>query len=362
MRDIDADAGALVHFGATSQDVLDTALVMQMQQGLALLLEDLDGTIKTCLRLAAKHASTVMAGRTWLQQGSPITLGLKFAGYAAALDRSRCRLLAARKQAIVLQFGGAVGTLGPLGANGPRVSSALARLLQLREALMPWHAHRDALAEVAATLGILVGTLGKMARDISMAMQTEVAELSEPSEEGRGGSSTMPHKRNPVACAAVLSAAARVPGLVATMLSTMVQEHERGLGGWQAEWDTLPQIFRLTAGGLRQTRQMLDGLQVSPDAMRKNLEITRGLIFAETVSTALTKHLGRSEAHRLVEHACSKAMADGSGLEEVLADDARVTKFLTRAELHELFDPQHSLGSSQEFIDLVRQSLEVREG
>jgi 3-carboxy-cis,cis-muconate cycloisomerase len=354
----DAEAARFVHKGATSQDLLDTALVLQLQQAIPLLQRDLDAVIARCIELAREHAETILAGRTWLQQGPPVTLGLKFAGYAAALSRHKRRLQQSTERALVSQFGGAVGTLASLRDNGLNVSSALAKRLSLREPSLPWHTHRDNLAELATVLGLLTGTLGKMARDIALSMQTEVGELLEPAGEGRGGSSTMPHKRNPVGCAVVLSAAVRVPPLVATMLAAMTQEHERGLGGWHAEWDTMPQIFRLSAGALSQIRQIFDGLEIHADRMAQNLELTHGLVLAEAVSSALAEQLGRSEAHRLVEEATLRSIQEKRSLEAVLSELPVVSEHFTPAALRRLFDYRDYLGSSREFIERTLKSLE----
>ena len=306
----DPGAAGVVHQGATSQDVLDSALCLQMKDAFELLAADLDRLRSICAAFATQHAETVMVGRTWLQQGPPVTLGLKVAGWVAALDRQRERLRDVKRRCLRLQFGGAVGTLASLGSDGIAVSKALSRRLELPESALPWHTQRDNLVEIASTLGNLIGTLGKMARDISLLMQSEVGEVLEPIGEGRGGSSTMPHKRNPVGSAAVLAAATCAPGLVATMFAAMPQEHERGLGGWQAEWETLPQLFRLTAGALGNMNDMAAGLEVHADVMVANLDRSRGLVLAEAVSAALSPKLGRSSAHSLVESASQAALRE----------------------------------------------------
>ena len=356
------EAAGFVHTGATSQDVLDTALVLQMRNAIELIERDLRTTLARCAELARDHADTMMAGRTWLQQGPPITLGLKFAGYAAALSRHKQRLSDASGRAVVMQFGGAVGTLASLREDGLKVSAALARHLELPEPTSPWHGHRDNLGEVAAVLGLLTGTLGKMARDISLEMQTEVGELSEPAGAGRGGSSTMPHKRNPVGCAVMLAAALRVPSLVATMLAAMPQEHERGLGGWHAEWETLPEIFRLTAGALRQMRQIVEGLEVDAVRMAANIQMTQGLVLAESVAAALAEHTGRSAAHKIVEQAARQAIAERRPLELILAEMPSVTVHLSPHVLHRLLNSEAYLGSTRQLIARTLQTLEKVEG
>jgi 3-carboxy-cis,cis-muconate cycloisomerase len=353
VRSRDEEAARTIHLGATSQDVLDTALVLQIGEGLKLIGAGLRDIDEHWARLARAHAGTVLTGRTWLQAGPPVTLGLKIAGWLAALRRHRRRLESIRERALVLQFGGAVGTLAALGDKGMVVSAALAQKLNLHEPELPWHTHRDNLVEVATVLGMLVGTLGKFARDVSLLMQTEVAEVFEPAEEGRGGSSTMPHKRNPVACAVVLSAATRVPGLVATLLTAMVQEHERGLGNWQAEWETLPEIFRLTAAALDRTLETACGMRVDPAKMAANLKASLGLPMAEAVSVALAAHIGRERAHDLVQRASQSAVATGRHLREILGESAEIREYLNAADIERLMDPGNYLGSARTFIARV---------
>jgi 3-carboxy-cis,cis-muconate cycloisomerase len=218
---------------------------------------------------------------------------------------------------------------------------------------MPWHTHRDRLSEIATTLGLLTGTLGKIARDISLHMQTEIDELREPAKEGRGASSTMPHKHNPVACAMILATAIRVPGLLATMLSTMVQEDERGLGGWHAEWETLPEIVCLTAGAMHQLAAVVPRLEIDVQRMRENLELTKGLIFAESVTAALGETIGRSQARELIDTASERAIKEKCHLRDVLHDDQKIAKHLSSDQLDKLFDPRNYTGTSNEFIDRV---------
>jgi len=351
VRERNRDAAAAVHLGATSQDVLDTALVLQTRDALNLIQNAVAELDRQLVQQARSHAGTVLAGRTWLQDGPPITLGLKIAGWIAALRRHADRLRAAGVRARVLQFGGAVGTLAPLAENGAAISASLARRLELAEPELPWHAHRDRFVEVASALGMLVGTLGKMARDISLMMQTEVGEVLEPAGEGRGGSSTMPHKRNPVASALILAAAVRVPGLVATMMSAMVQEHERGLGCWQAEWNTYPEICRLTAAALDHALEIAGGMEVHPERMAANLVATRGLAMAESVSMALAAKVGRGIAHNLVERAAQRALEPGRHLRDVLLAMPEIREYFDEAEIDRLLDPQNYLGSARRFLD-----------
>ncbi|WP_354686399.1 3-carboxy-cis,cis-muconate cycloisomerase [Cupriavidus necator] len=351
----DAEAARYVHWGATSQDIIDTALVLQLGDALRALDADLLRVGEACAALATAHRATAMVARTWLQHALPTTFGCKAAGWLDALRRDLGRLDAARAQARTLQFGGAAGTLASLGDAAPGVVAALAGELDLAAPVLPWHAHRDRMVEVATTLGMLTGTLGKMARDISLLMQTEVAEVAEPAGPGRGGSSTMPHKRNPVGCAAVLTAAVRVPPLVATMLSGMVQEHERALGGWQAEWDTLPQIVTLAAGALRQMGEVVAGLQVDAARMRANLDLTHGLILGEAAMLELGGRIGRLQAHHVVEHASRRAVEQGTRLRDALVatlrEDPAHAGLLDEAALDRLADPGNHAGQSTRFAD-----------
>ncbi|WP_041681852.1 MULTISPECIES: 3-carboxy-cis,cis-muconate cycloisomerase [Cupriavidus] len=356
----DAEAARFVHWGATSQDIIDTALVLQLGAALRALDTDLVRLGAACAALATAHRATPMVARTWLQHALPATFGLKAAGWLDALRRDLGRLDATRAQARALQFGGAAGTLASLGDAAAGVTAALARELDLAAPVLPWHAHRDRMVEVATTLGMLTGTLGKVARDISLMMQTEVAEVAEPAGPGRGGSSTMPHKRNPVGCAAVLTASVRVPPLVATMLSGMVQEHERALGGWQAEWDTLPQIVSLAAGALRQMGEVVAGLQVDAARMRANLDLTHGLILGEAAMLELGGRIGRLQAHHLVENASQRAVADGTSLREALArtlqENPAHACLLDDATLDRLADPANYAGQSSAFADAAVQA------
>jgi 3-carboxy-cis,cis-muconate cycloisomerase len=358
----DEGAARFVHWGATSQDIIDTALVLQLSDALGALDTDLERLGDACAMLAQRHRITPMVGRTWLQHALPTTFGLKAAGWLDALRRDLGRLDATRAQIRVLQFGGAAGTLASLGASAPEVAATLADELQLELPLLPWHAHRDRMVEVGTTLGLLTGTLGKMARDISLMMQTEVSEVSEPSGPGRGGSSTMPHKRNPVGCAAVLAAAIRVPPLVATLLAGMVQEHERALGGWQAEWDTLPQLVTLAAGALRQMTEVVAGLQVDVQRMRDNLDMTRGLILGEAAMLELGGQMGRLEAHHLVELASRRALSARTTLRDALAATLKgeAPAFLPDdATLDRISDPANYAGQSAPFADAAVQAWQT---
>lgn len=348
-----AEAAGYVHWGATSQDVIDTGLILQLCGALTCIAADIDKLAHALAELATEHRSTVMVGRTWMQHASPITFGAKVAGWLDAIDRHRARLRETQARCLVLQFGGAVGTHAALEGKGDEVAKNLAQELKLPLAEIPWHSHRDRVAEIATTLGLLVGTLGKIASDISLLSQTEVAEVFEPAEKGRGGSSTMPHKRNPVACAAVLSAATRVPGLVGTMLAAMPQEHERGLGGWHAEWETLPEIVSLVGGAAHTVAALAPRLDVDAERMRQNLDETHGLIFAEAVSMALAKKIGKAKAHDVVEAACNTSRKDGRHLRDVVDDEPSINMHFSMDEIDALFDAQNYLGLAEEFVDRV---------
>lgn len=353
----DAEAARYVHWGATSQDIIDTATMLMLRAGIDALLTDLDRAIAGFAGLAAKHRNTAMVARTWLQHALPMPFGLKLAEYAAALHRSRARLKALRDTGLALQFGGAAGTLAALGDKGMAVSEALARELQLPLPDAPWHTHRDRIAEAASVLAILSGTCGKIARDVSLLMQTDVGEAFEPAGAGRGGSSTMPHKRNPVAAASALAAATMAPNLAATIFAAQVQEHERSAGPWHAEWPTLPTLLLVTSGALAATVDIAEGLEVDAERMRANLDTTHGLIMAEAVTMALADKIGKADAHHLIEDASRKAVASKRHLRDVLADDARVTAHLDTARLEKLFDPLAYQGASQALIDRLLASL-----
>jgi 3-carboxy-cis,cis-muconate cycloisomerase len=349
----DAEAARYVHWGATSQDVIDTGLILQLRGALACVASKLDQLAKGLAELATTHRSTLMVGRTWMQQALPTTFGAKVAGWLDAIDRHRERLHETQHRCLVLQFGGAVGTLAALHEKSDEVAKFLADELKLPLGEIPWHSHRDRVAEIATTLGLLVGTLGKIAKDISLLSQTEVGEVFEPSEPGRGDSSTMPHKRNPVACAAVLSAAIRVPGIVSTMLAAMPQEHERGLGGWHAEWETLPEIVSLAGGAVNTMAEIAARLEVDTERMSRNLDATHALIFAEAVSMALAQKIGKASAHDFVEAACAEAHKSGKHLREVIGGDATVGQHFSAGEIDGFFDARKYLGMAEEFVDRV---------
>jgi 3-carboxy-cis,cis-muconate cycloisomerase len=356
----DADAARYVHWGATSQDVIDTAAMLTLRAAIDALLSDLDRAIVGFAGQARRHRNTAVVARTWLQHALPMPFGLKLAEYAAALHRSRLRLKRLRRETLALQFGGAAGTLAALGDKGWLVAERLARELALPLPDAPWHSHRDRIAEAASVLAILTGTCGKIARDVSLMMQTDVAEAFEPSGEGRGGSSTMPHKRNPVAAATALAAATMAPNLAATIFAAQVGDHERSAGPWHAEWPTLPMLQLVTSGALAAIVDIAEGLEVDAARMRVNLDATHGLIMTEAVTFALAEKIGKSEAHHLLEAASKRAVAEKKHLRDVLAKDTKVTAHLSADTLTKLFEPMGYQGVSQALIDRLLASLENR--
>jgi 3-carboxy-cis,cis-muconate cycloisomerase len=354
----DTEAARYVHWGATSQDVIDTATMLTLRGAIEALLVDIDRAVAGFAKLARLHRDTPTVARSWLQHALPMPFGLKLAEYAAALHRSRTRLRRLRSEGLALQFGGAAGTLAALGDKGMLVAERLAEALELPLPEAPWHTHRDRIAEAASVLAILTGTCGKIARDVSLLMQTDVAEAFEPAGEGRGGSSTMPHKRNPVAAATALAAATMAPNLAATLFAAQVQDHERSAGPWHAEWPTLPMLLLVTSGALAAMVDMAEGLEVDTARMRANLDATGGLIMAEAVTFALAQKIGKSAAHHLVEAASKKAVADKKHLRDVVTRDTGISAHLSADQLAKLFEPMAYQGVSQVLIDRLLASLE----
>jgi len=354
----DAEAARYVHWGATSQDVIDTGAMLGLRAGIDALLADIGRAIAGFAKLARQHRNTAVVGRTWLQHALPMPFGLKLAEYAAALHRSQARLRRLRSETLALQFGGAAGTLAALGDKGLAVAERLAQELNLPLPEAPWHTHRDRIAEAASALAILAGSCGKIARDVSLMMQTDVGEAFEPSGEGRGGSSTLPHKRNPVAAATALAAATMAPNLAATIFAAQVQDHERSAGPWHAEWPTLPTLLLVTSGALAAIVDIAEGLEVDVSRMRTNLDATGGLIMAEAVTFALAEKIGKGDAHHLIEAASKKAVAGKQHLRDVLMADAKVTAQLSAGEIEKLFEPMAYQGASQALIDRLLASLD----
>lgn len=354
-------AADFVHWGATSQDVADTAIVLLLKQARSILQADLARLDSALYRLSEQHAHTVMLGRTVLQVAVPTTFGLKVAGWLGALRRDHTRLDEAFEQALILQFGGAGGTLAALGDHGIAAGQALAKELSLAYPDGPWQTQRDRLAALMCALGIMVGSLGKMARDISLLMQNEVAEVAEPAAKGRGGSSAMPHKRNPVGCTMTLAAACRMPGLVSMFLSSMVQEHERAAGGWQSEWATISSIVQETGLALASMAEVAEGLTVDAARMLANLQATHGTIFAERATMLLGGKLGRELTSSLIERAIAESMDTGRNFGDALAGMREVTEALNAATLRDLQSAESYLGAAEEFRRRLARSQKQRE-
>jgi 3-carboxy-cis,cis-muconate cycloisomerase len=350
VRKTDAEAARFVHWGATSQDVADTAMSLLLKRAEPILIADMLRLEKALADLSERHKQSVMLGRTLLQAAPPVTFGLKAAGWLASVCRGRRRLQRAFRVAAVLQFGGASGTLASLGDRGILVAEALSAELGFGDSPpTPWHTQRDQLATLICACGVLTGSLGKMARDISLLMQNELGEASEPGGEGRGGSSTMPNKRNPTACSLALAAAHRVPGLVASFLSAMLQEHERSVGGWQAEWPVVVAVIQSTDVAIASMAEVAEELSVDVQKMRLNIENTNGAIFAERAMMLLGAKLGRDVAHKILNAAVKKSAGERRNLSAVLAEVPEVTIHLGPAELKQLETPEQYLGSAEAF-------------
>ena len=325
--------------------------MLQMRDGLDLLQAGLLEIGRSCAALAERHRHTPMAGRTLLQQALPITFGLRAARWLALVHRQIERLRALRGDALALQFGGAAGTLASLGSDGARVAELLAEELDLPCPDLPWHGERDRVAEIAAALGIVAGAMGKIAQDVLLLSQTELGEVAEGAAPGKGGSSTLPHKRNPVDTVAAVAAARLAQSLVPVVLASMIQEHERAVGGWQSEWAALPELFRYTAGAVERVRLAVENLEVDAERMRANLGVTRGLLMAESLSMTLATRLGKQEAHHVVQAACERAVREGADLATVAQADERISGALSPDEIAAALDPSAYLGSADLFVD-----------
>ena len=350
VRKTNPEAWRFVHWGATSQDVVDSAMSLLLKRAEPILIADLLRIEKALAGLSDQHKHSVMLGRTLLQPAPPVTFGLKAAGWLGPVRRGRRRLQNGFRNAAVLQFGGATGTLAALGDRGIAVLEALSVELGLKNSSgAPWHTQRDQLATLVCACGVLTGSLGKMARDIVLLMQNEVGEASEPGGEGRGGSSTMPHKRNPTACSLTLTAANRVPGLVSSFLSAMLQEHERGVGGWQGEWPVVATVIQSTGVATSSMAEVAEGLSVDAEKMRRNIENTNGLIFAERAMLLLGAKLGRDVAHKIIEGAARRSVNENRNLAAVLAEVPEVNAQLSADVLKQLETPEQYLGSAEAF-------------
>lgn len=349
----DHNLGEYCHWGATTQDITDTATVLQIRDALDLIEDDLQAISDSLADLSVRYRDTPMMGRSLLQQALPITFGFKTARLLSTIQRHQTRLKELRPRLLVGEFGGAVGTLASLGKPGLQVEAALMKELGLGVPDIPWHAERDCFAEVGCFLGLVTATLGKFALDLKLMMQTEVGEAFEPFKAKRGASSTMPHKRNPISCNFILASASLVRQQVASLLESMLQEHERGAGTWQMEWVVLPEIFLLTSGALAQSRQILSEIDIAPKKLQENIEMTHGLIMAEAVMMGLAPYLGREQAHNLVYAACRKAVEQKRLLIDVLAEMPEIQKHVKRSEIEKWLDPANYLGCTGEFIDRV---------
>jgi len=348
-----AEAARYVHFGATSQDVVDTGVALCLVPACERVLSLSRRVGDAAAALARRHAKTPMVARTLLQPAVPVTFGWKAAVWLSALSRSHTRFRSAALEARTLQFGGAGGTLSSYAAHGDAIASALSAELDLARATITWHSVRDRFARLGAEAAILAGATGKIARDISLLMQHEVGEAAEPPGPGRGGSSAMPHKRNPVGCVAALETAQRAPHLAATLLSQLAPEHERGLGQWQGQWFTLRDLLCSTAGALAAMAEVMEGLEIDERAMLANLHRSRGLVFSENVSVRLSRSLGKQAAHALTEKLCETAVREGKTLLEAIRADPQVSGAVSGGELEALFDPRLCLGSAEAMIERV---------
>ena len=345
IKSSDFEASKYVHFGATSQDIIDTSSILIIKQVISWMENKLGVLEKNLLSITKEHKATIIIGRTLLQQARPITFGLKTARWLESITRSKIRLQKVKTDVLQIQLGGAVGS----GNNNitDEVQIKFAEHLNLKNT-SPWQSQRDHLNEFASILGILSGSLGKIAKDISLMMQTEVAEVFEGAQEGKGGSSTMPHKRNPVTCALILSNSTRTPGLVATMLSSMLQEHERSAGYWHAEWETLTQLIGLTCGSLEKSIDLIENLEVDTKRMLQNIELTNGLIYAEKVAFELSNTLGKMQAHEAIKKACKRSIDEEKHLKQIIRE--------THPEIDNidaLFQPENAIGNSIKWVEKI---------
>jgi len=347
------ESGRFVHWGATTQDIMDTAVILQVRDALQIVESELADLRAILVRLARKHRDTPMAGRTHLQQALPVTFGYKVAVWLAMFDRHAERLLEMRPRVLVGQFAGAAGTLASLGDQGLAVQQGLMEELGLGVPVATWHVARDGLAEAVNLLGLITGSLGKVAYDVMLMAATEFGEVYEPFVKGRGASSTMPQKRNPISSELIFAASKAVRQNAGLMLDAMIHDFERATGPWHAEWIALPESFILTAGALHQAKFMLDGLIVDEQRMRENLGVSRGLIVAEAVMMGLAPHIGRQDAHDVVYAACRTVNEKGGTLADVLAAMPDVAKRLDRSTIDRLTDPANYLGAAPAMVDRV---------
>jgi len=345
------EAARHVHKGATSQDIVDTAAMLVTRRTLDLVIVELEGICRACARLAEEHRGSIMAGRTLLQQALPTTFGMKAAGWLGSVLEARRRLSHLRDRGLAAQLGGAVGTLASLGGSGVRVLGQFARELGLAETTVPWHTDRTRIAEIGGSLSLVAGVLGKISQDVILMAQTEVGEVAEPAGEGRGGSSTLPHKRNPILSVIAVADTRRVQAHAQTLYGAMAGEHERAGGAWHAEWEALAEALALTGGAAAAVRETTEGLEVYPEKMRQNLDETGGMLMAENVTTVLADRLGRLEAHEVVGTVARRSADGGRPFRDELLAEPAVGERLSEEEIDAALDPTGYLGSAAEFID-----------
>lgn len=349
--------GEFCHWGATTQDITDTATVLQIREALDLVDGELTAISAGLAKLARDHRDTPMIGRSNLQQAIPVTFGYKMAGLLSAVERHRERLTQLRERVLVGEFAGAAGTLASLETGAMETQAGLCAELGLQQPVIAWHTIRDNIAEVGAFLGLVGGTLGKLSTDVKLMMQTEVGEVYEPFAHGRGSSSTMPQKRNPISSCYIHAAISVVRQHAAALMDAMVADHERSTGPWEIEWIVLPEAFCLMAGALKQARFVVEGLEVDPEAMRRNIDLTGGLVMSEAVMMGLGPYLGREYAHDLVYDLCRDAVQQRRPLLDLLAENDEISKHLDRDALAKLLDPANYLGQSGVMVDRVLDRL-----
>ena len=351
VSDVSEEVARHVHKGATSQDIVDTAAMLVARRALDLILAELENISHACAHLAEEHRETNMAGRTLLQQALPTTFGLKASGWLISVLEGRRSLWVVRDRGLAAQLGGAAGTLASLGECGVSVLGEFARELELAEPTMPWHTDRTRIAEIGGALSLVAGVLGKIAFDVILMAQTEVREVAEPAGEGRGGSSTLPHKRNPILSVTASANVRRVQALSQTLHGPMVGEHERAAGAWHAEWEALSDALALTGGAAAAVREVTKGLEVYPERMRQNLDKTGGMLMAENVTTVVADRLGRMEAHEVVGAAARRAADGGKPFRVELLAEPALHERLSAGEIDAALDPAGYLGSAGTFID-----------
>jgi 3-carboxy-cis,cis-muconate cycloisomerase len=351
VSEVSEDAARYVHKGATSQDIVDTAAMLLARRALDLILAELEGISRACARLAQEHRATIMAGRTLLQQALPTTFGLKAAGWLVSVLEVRRKLSEVRDRGPAAQLGGAAGTLASLGKSGVSVLGEFARELELAEPTVPWHTDRRRIAEIGGSLSLVAGIVGKISLDVILMAQTEVGEVTEPADGDRGGSSTLPHKRNPILSVTAAASTRRVQGLAQTLYGAVAGEHERAAGAWHAEWEVLSEALALTGGAAAAVREAMEGLEVHPEKMRQNLNETGGMLMAENVTTVVAARLGRLEAHEHVGAAARRAADGGKPFRDELLAEPVVREQLSPEEIEAALDPTSYLGSVGEFID-----------